>query len=450
LQTSPFVFSKQSNPKTNQDTSTEHGWPKGVIPSALEWGCKKATIVHPLRGRIAFDPYSYQSAFLNDNSPRRLIVKMRQGGFSLAIAIEATHRAIYYPDSTILLVSRNQELAVNLLGYCYHALSGIKGEIPELVKQNESEIGFANGSRIKSLPANRSTGRGFAATRLYLDEYAFQAYAADIYRSVSPSVGHGGSLTVCSTPDGRANHFYQLWAGIEGGEWSRHLVKWNECPAYDQAWYDRERPKYTAQQWASEYECDFVASGQAVFNNADLDVCGDGWEGLQEWRVGRTYVTGWDIGRRSDPTVGITLDVTDDDWQIVAYERHIGIPYPVIQQKIENRVLEYRNPRSTYVESNGIGDPVIENLTVNVKPFVTTQKTKVQAITSLVLAIEKHKLKHNIPQLKLECQLYQWDDKNLVQDCVIAAAIATAGAAVSYIPNVSPVAVTRDSPWINQ
>jgi hypothetical protein len=47
-------------------------------------------------------------------------------------------------------------------------------------------MGFANGSaRIKSIPANRSTGRGFAANRVYLDEFAYAEYADDIYQSVS-------------------------------------------------------------------------------------------------------------------------------------------------------------------------------------------------------------------------------------------------------------------------
>jgi hypothetical protein len=337
-----------------------------------------------------------------DDSPRRLVVKARQIGFSQVVALEAVHGAVTTSDDTTLFVSRNGDLAANLLNYCKIAISGLD-EIPALVKDNESEIVFANGSRIKSLPANRSTGRGFAGRRVYLDEYAYQEYAADIYRSVSPIVGHGGRLTVFSTPDGRSNHFFQLWSGIDGGEWSRHEVKWNECPVYDQEWFNRERPKYTAQQWASEFDCDFIASGQSVFEAADVAACADGWHGLKPPANNRQYVTAWDIGRRHDATVGITLDVTDGDLQVVAFERLLGVPFPTQQKAIEARAR-------------------------------ATAKTKEAAITALVLAHERRRFKHDIPQLRLECQLYEWQDDRLIQDCVMAAAIAVYNADSSALP----------------
>lgn len=382
---------------------------------------------------MSFAPYDYQAELLRDTAPRRLVVKARQIGISQVMAIEAVHKAIYQPNATILLVSRNQELAVNLLGYAYNTLASIREEIPAQTKANESEIGFANGSRIKSLPANRSTGRGFAASQIYLDEYSFIQYSEDIYRSVSPAVGLGGRLTVFSTPDGRANHFFQLWAGIDGSEWSRHEIPWWKCPEYNPStlkpddpesleWYRRERPKYTAQQWASEYECDFATSGEAVFRHEDIEACADGWLGLQEPVKGRQYVTAWDIGRRQDATVGITLDVTEAVHQVVAFERHLGLPYPAIQAAIDRRSRAY--PGRHWVESNGVGDPVIENLSQPVTPFTTTAKTKQQAITALALAHENKTFKHGVPQLRLETQLYQINDQALIQDAVMAAAIA--------------------------
>lgn len=395
---------------------------------------------------MPFRPYRFQCKFLMDKSPRRLIVKARQIGFSQVIALEAVHEAIYRRDSTILLVSRNGDLAANLLNYCKIALSGLsESDIPGLVKDNESEIVFANGSRLKSLPANRSTGRGFAGRSVYLDEYAYQEYAADIYRSVSPILGHGGRLTVCSTPDGRANHFFQLWSGVEAGEWSRHEYRWSECPVYDPDWYIRERPKYTAQQWASEYECDFITSGQAVFKQADIDTCRDGWFGLRSAEPGHKYLTAWDIGRRQDATVGITLEMTGDRLQVVAFERMLGESFPVIQASIEKRTRAYPGP--TYVESNGIGDPVIENLSVRVHPWTTTAKTKQAAVTALALAHENHSLKHDIAQLRRECQLYQWQDERLIQDCVMAAAIAVYNAQHGSTIPVAPYAPTAPSRW---
>jgi hypothetical protein len=67
------------------------------------------------------------------------------------------------------------------------------------------------------------------------------------------------------------------------------------------------------------------------------------------------------------------------------------VPYPVVQTSIEDR---HRAQGPTYVESNGVGDPVIENLTVPVEPFTTTAKTKVQAIQALQLLIQQGRFKY--------------------------------------------------------
>ena len=47
------------------------------------------------------------------------------------------------------------------------------------------------------------------------------------------------------------------------------------------AWYQTERPKYTHQQFAAEFECDFVGSGLAIFPLEHLDVAAQGAVGKQ-------------------------------------------------------------------------------------------------------------------------------------------------------------------------
>ena len=52
-------------------------------PPAPVWAAANAQIVHPSRGRIAFEPYWYQHDFLASyHEPRRIILKARQIGFS--------------------------------------------------------------------------------------------------------------------------------------------------------------------------------------------------------------------------------------------------------------------------------------------------------------------------------------------------------------------------------
>jgi hypothetical protein len=314
-------------------------------------------------------------------------------------------------------VSRNGDAAKQLITYCYTAMVGMP--MPPLETENQTEISWGNGSRIISLPANPNTGRTYAATSVYLDEFAFSEYADLIYQSLIGTVSTGGRMTILSTPNGRNNSFFRIWSGFEGGEWTRHLIHWSHCPRYDDAWAERTRQGMTRQSFAQEYDCDFVTSGDAVFDPDDLAKCRVGHapepEGCEQ------FVTGWDIGRRQDHTVGVTLGRRGDTWHVVGFERFLA-PYPVIQASIEARQRRYGK---TFVESNGVGDPVIENLLVNVEPFQTTVRSKVQAIQALQLLIQQGRFKFGAEheQLARELSLYEWKDQDLIQDCVMAAAI---------------------------
>jgi len=418
--------------------------------------------------------YPYQRDFLASYyESRRIILKARQIGFSQAFALEALYGALTEVEQTILLVSRSQDLAVNLLRYCYLTYNNLR-DAPPLRKANESEMGFgtgtfasgahytgpAHGSRIKSIPANRSTGRGFAANRVYLDEFAYAEYAEDIYQSVSPAVSQGGYLTIGSTPNGVGNLFHQLYVSGEG--FHRMFVPWYRCPAYNPdgyelpdaearavgeagTWYQTERPKYTHQQWAAEFECDFVGSGLAIFPLDQLNAAARGALGEQPPHAGRKYLTSVDIGRRRDATVINTIDITTLPYERVVFERLERVPYPVIQAAIERRAQMYRG--AVFVESNGVGDPVIENLAVRVTPFVTTARSKAQAIQALQLLLERGELKAQWEHReRAALTTAAWDDDHTADE-VMSLAIGAAQLVRGITPIVAPIGTTQRSPW---
>ena len=396
--------------------------------SALFWALECVRLLGP-DGPRSFVPYPYQAALLADRGQRQLVLKARQTGITTVAAIAEAHGAIYEPRSLGLIVSRDLTAAQNVIRCVVDILDGLD-DPPRRVKENQSEIVLENGSRIVSQPATSKAGRGYTANRVTLDEFAFAEYDERIYRAISPTLARGGKLKVISTPNGQANRFYGLWQGQEGGDWGRHRVHWRDCPVFDEAWYERERPKYTAEQWASEFECDFVTSGGAAFDPLDVDAMRTGWAGLEGPRHDRRYVTGWDIGRRRDPTVGVTVDVTEKPWQIVAYERLVRAPFAQTQAMIDARADLYGG--ETIVESNSIGDPVIEGLSCRVRPFNTSAKSKADMLTRLVRAVENHELRCGVGQVISELKSYQWDDQNLTQDSVMALAIALHG--VSEMP----------------
>lgn len=335
---------------------------------------------------------------------------------------EALDEAFMRPGTMTLFVSRNLDAAVHLLSYGYRMVSRL-GLHDNLTKSNETEMALTNGSRLKSLPASRDTGRGFDADRIYVDEAAFQLWAEEVYGSITPAIARGGRLTMVSTPKGRRNLFFRIWAGLEGGNWKRHLIPWQACPLYDEDWERRERPRYSAQQWAQEFGCDFVESGLTRFRAGDIEAAHDGATGFAEPQRAHRYLTAWDIGRHHDATVGITLDVSQEPYQVVRYERHTGLPYPRIQTLI-GATHRWHKGR-TVMDSTGAGDPVKENLDVPAGGFVFTARSKEQALEALAMLLEQHRLKFPyIRELEEELLGYEDDDNDLIQDSVMALAIA--------------------------
>src|SRR5574343_461396 len=388
----------------------------------LAWAMHSGRVLHPM-GTRRFLPYPYQEILLRDASPRRLVLKARQTGISQTIALEARHVAEHQPGSTTLFLSRTEKMAADLVRYARAAATVGTNRI---LQDNALALSFSNGGRIIAEAATKSAGRGFAASNVYLDEVAFHEYDAEVWRAVQPTVSTGGRITVLSTPNGRQNVFYLMWAG-EYGDWSKHLVHWRDCPVYDDAWFARTRPGFTGRDWASEYECDFVESGGAAFPAA---LCERVYDRRLPHDDPRTWVsvpgttTYWDLGARQDATVGVTVGHVGGKLPVVAFLR-MDAPneWPAIERAIAERIARYPDGRHV-IESNGIGDPFLAKCREDglpVEDFLVTARSKQDMLRSLVLACEQDRFRHGSPALYSEMLRYEYADTKLVQDAVIAA-----------------------------
>jgi hypothetical protein len=260
------------------------------------------------------------------------VVKARQVGVSQVMAVEARLLARHFEGATVLYVSRSLKAAQHLQDMVY-ALTG-----PEETakRRNRSEMEFENGSVIQSLPATKQTGRTFSATAVYLDEFAHMPWADSIYQAVAPCAAQGGRITVVSTPKGRGDAFWRLWqesgAGLRSFE--RFTIHWSECPEYNPegfllsdpeqrrrvgeqgAWYQEQRPRFTEEQWAQEYECDFVGSGTLVYREFDPAVHVGDFRYNPAWP---TYA-GQDFGY-VNPSVALIVQVSPSE-ELFVIEEH--------------------------------------------------------------------------------------------------------------------------------
>ena len=182
------------------------------------------------------------------------------------------------------------------------------------------------------------------------------------------------------------------------------------------------------QEYPTTWQDALFGGGEFVFKSRDLDHAPEDTYGFGPAREGRKYVKAWDIGRHQDAAVGLVLDVTEDIHDVVDYKRLRGVPYPQIQREIERMHLAY--PGITVIEDNAAGQAVRENLDLpehQVIGFNTTPSSKARIIQQLKIAVQSWCIKWDAdacPQLDAEMRGYQLPDDNVVQDSVIALAIA--------------------------
>jgi len=383
--------------------------------------------------------YPYQEAFLTDFARFRIVNKARQVGFTTAIQIDALLKALLSFRSTFLIVSVSERQAKKVLAGIMEMIQDNGIEVTHPTTKTQVTIA-ATRSQIVCLPNNPRTVRGYTAQGVYLDEFAHFEVGSDtaMLEAIQPSISHGGSLTVISTPFGRKGEFYRIWE--EGTGWSKHRVPWYMCPVFanDPNWLEETKKQYSESAFAQEFETNFIDSGKPVFREGVLQEAFEGAVGLKSPEPDRKYITGWDLGQKRDWTVGITIDVTEEPWQLVAFDRFHKSTWEFTRAQIFTRHALYEG--DIVLDVTGLGDPIYEELRAGWKeqypterdPFIpyqiSDQKRKHALIEGLVISLERKQLKiPDIPEVEpllRELRYYSLQDRNLVTDCVFSLALA--------------------------
>lgn len=236
---------------------------------------KYGYISHPQRGRILFNLYPFQEDVLRDFRDNRynIINKSRQLGISTLAAAFSLWMMLFNKDKTILCVATKQETAkgmVEKVQFMYNNLpSWLKGNQKPL-SDNKLSLKLANGSQIIATSAASDAGRSYAVSLLLIDEAAFIEGIDKIYTSIKPTIATGGSIIALSSPNGIGNWFHQTYTSAllgksdDGNKFKAIELKWNVHPERDIEWYEREKANMSPRDFAQEYDCDFLGSGNSV------------------------------------------------------------------------------------------------------------------------------------------------------------------------------------------
>lgn len=428
------------------------------------------TILLPGKGQIPLEPWEFQQEFLNCRDRFRAINKPRQCGISTTAAAEVAWEFDNVPGAQIVIISKDKDAAINFHKYVYNILYSVRKnnpDAPRLIKTNERETTNQNGARIVSLASSKETGRSFSATHVIFDELAFIEYAEDIWQAANATLSQTkGRVTGISTPKGRANLFYRIFETNGNMGFTTFNYAWWDVPTYNPyykqykaatsatekrqwiekaktgEWYRTQRPKYTDLAWRQEFEGAFDANVGTVFSTRSLEKCfvrnyltelEDERGVFDEWfseerKEGHTYVHGIDLGRKNDPTIMVVYDTTESPARLVEFIRiEPGrTDWEMLDKALKNR-LQYWYSEGLH-DGTGVGDSLTETLFGFSEPYFFTKTGKQNIVERMQHAFDHGAVRiPKIPTLFREHQRYIWDDKDIVQDTVMANGLAIWG-----------------------
>lgn len=238
-------------------------------------------VIHPVRGKVPFLLYDFQKSVLWQFLCHRfnIILKFRQAGVTELISMYCLWLAMYHPNKNIIIISINERVSKKVLRkikYMYRNLPDhlkvdvVNGKGDEL--GTASELEFANGSIITSVPTTEEAARSEAVSLLVIDEAAIVRWADKIWASSFPTLSTGGAAIVNSTPYGMGNWYHKTWvnAFTGGNGFNAIRLRWQMHPERDIAWYEQMAAAMGPRRTAQEIDGDFLTSGNSVFNLMDI------------------------------------------------------------------------------------------------------------------------------------------------------------------------------------
>lgn len=339
--------------------------------------------------------------------------------------------------------------------WCYDS-PHLRHWVVDIITSPFPEIILANGHRIwaRSTVHDCRFLRSHKFVRATVDEMAYDKESI-LEVLVMRLADYNGQLGGCSTPRGKNWYYRKCW---KKGELEQREAKiQNRKPkvfiqtgtSYDNPhishdYLDTRTDSLTDRQRKQEIEGLFLEASGVPWTvesvegvvNKDLNLVMDHYSGIdpktrhqcdpREWEEGDRWLISWDLAKKEDWTVGLAGRVDCKPWKIgLWWTRYQKKPWPVVERDIGNAQKRFKS--NVVVDASGVGDVTVDHLDVpthRLTPLVFTPKLKTDMIENLAYCTEK-KL-YEIPfikQLVDEMYDYEYEDKELTQDFVMALAM---------------------------
>src|SRR6516164_4914059 len=175
-----------------------------------------------------------------------VILKARQLGLTWLVLGYALWLILLHPAVTVLLFSRRDDEAADLLGT---RLRGLYERLPawlrvqSFVVDNDHEWQLSNGSRVLAFPT--TAGDSYTASLVIVDEADLVPDLDRLMRSVKPTIDGGGQMVLLSRSDkGKPqSEFKRIYRAARQGPsaWQGVFLPWHARPDRDRAWYEGQQ-----------------------------------------------------------------------------------------------------------------------------------------------------------------------------------------------------------------
>jgi hypothetical protein len=212
-------------------------------------------------------PDPWQARFLADQSPRQTLLCCRRSGKTTAAGARTLAHCLTRPKALAMVFSptrrQSQEFVRAVLDF-----DAAIGRPVRRVRDNLSEVEWANGARLLSLPDAQRGVVGFTPSLIVIDEAS--RVSDQLYKAVRPMLALGAGLVTLSTPFGKRGWFFDTWSDpqrLARFRWWR--VTAAMCPRITREFLAEERLELGERWFRQEWYCSFEDAVDAVFS-ADI------------------------------------------------------------------------------------------------------------------------------------------------------------------------------------
>lgn len=227
-------------------------------------------------GEIPFKLYDYQKKFIKEIHNNRFNIARwaRQMGKSTTCGAYFVWCSIFKDSQFIAIMANKVDTAIEIIYRVKQMYESVPVWLQQGVKTwNVKSFTLENGSRVQASATTASAIRGKTVNVLFIDEVAHipKKLWDQFYLSSYPTITSGETtkLIFVSTPKG-LNHFYDFYIGAPENGFVTSDATWELHPNRGKEWLSNILTKFTKEEFAQEFECNFLGSSYSLINPGTL------------------------------------------------------------------------------------------------------------------------------------------------------------------------------------